>query len=436
MKKTVLNDWHNDHGAKMFEFAGWEMPVHYGDGILSEHQQVRKNAGLFDLGHMGLLQVSGQDARHFLDLISTNYASWLEDGEAQYSFILTPEAEVLDDLLLYRRSETDFFMVVNAANTEKIKDWLFTVQKGDAPIDPEREHTKWTGSVRIRDMKNGSESRTEPSERTANSNESTRPEKQDNRLNIALQGSKSFAILNEAIQNDTALRKIDNLKRFEFFEYEIDGWNVIISRTGYTGESDGYELYVDPNDAEEFWTYLLHKGESHGLVPVGLGARDTLRIEAGLPLHGHELAGDHDITPFGSGYAPFVKWHKPFFIGREALKEKENNRTHKVVRFKTGSSGRPIREGDIVTTQDGTKLGDVTSTLVKRNKQIGLAYVRKDEGDPGNTFYVLSNRTIQKRLDSPSNISESFVREHAREATVLSRFLTSGEEAVSWGEDE
>lgn len=420
MKKTVLHDWHQEQGAKMFEFAGWEMPVHYGDGILKEHRQVRSHAGLFDIGHMGVLECTGKDARHFLDLTLTNYASWLEDNEAQYSFILSPEGTVLDDLLLYRRSETNFFLVVNAANKDDVESWLRSVRQGEGEIDPHRPHVRWSGNVEIRDMKAQTGSKAQ----------------QEGRLDLALQGPHSFQVLQQAINDTSILRRIDHLKRFEFLQAPIQNWDVIISKTGYTGETEGFELYVDPSEADAFWTFLLDQGSSEGLIPVGLGARDTLRIEAGLPLHGKELAGPHNISPFGAGYGSFVKWHKPFFIGRESLKEREVNRSRKVIRFKTGSSGRPVREKDLVLDRHGEMIGEVTSTLVKRDQQIGLAHVHQDHGDRGNELFFLSNRVINKRNLSIEELNQEDVEHYGRKGEVLSRFISSDGESVSWGEDE
>ncbi len=417
-KETTLHDVHEEMGARMIPFGGWEMPVQY-EGILDEHRAVRNQAGLFDVGHMGVLQFTGKHAKHFLDLVTSNYASWLRDGESQYGFILTPDAEVMDDMLLYRRGEEDFFMVVNAANKERVEAWFRAVNSGDVIIDPGRPHVERPGPIEIRDMKHpkGGE---------------------EGRMDLALQGPNSFKILRDLIEdNDTLIRRINNLKRFEFLQDEIRGMDLIVSKTGYTGEKVGFELYVDPQEAEKLWRLLLDTGEQHGIKPAGLGARDTVRIEAGLPLHGHDLNGKHNISPFGAGYGAFVKWHKPFFIGREALMDKEQEREDEIIRFRIEEKGRPIREGGYVADpESGTCIGTVTSALVKRGSQIGLAYVDRSYTGTGTDLMLLSERAIENTDNVEKGSDLSGVLENGRKGTVLTRFLTAGGESIGWGEEE
>lgn len=418
--ETPLHDRHVEMGARMIPFGGWNMPVQY-EGILEEHRAVRNRAGLFDVGHMGVLSVTGRDAKHFLDLVTTNYASWLRDGESQYSFILTPDGVVMDDLLLYRRGPEDFFMVVNAANKERVEDWLHAVNSGEYAIDYDRKQVERSSEVEIRDLK-------------------TMDTDREGRMDLALQGPESFHILEDLIEDPDLVHRIDDLKRFEFLEGEVHGMDLIISRTGYTGEAVGFELYVHPAESEKLWDLLMETGSTYGLAPCGLGARDTVRVEAGLPLHGNDLGGEREISPFAAGYGAFVKYHKPFFIGREAVDRREEERTEEIVRFRTETAGRPIREEDRVADPDtGTCIGVVTSTLVKRGEQMGLALLDMDYTDRGQELALLSDRTLDRDVEEIERGEDlSDFLEDARRADVLSRFLTPDDagEAIGWGEEE
>ncbi len=411
IRKTELYDTHRELGAKMTEFGGWSMPVQY-RGILEEHRAVRNNAGLFDVGHMGILQVSGRDTVPFLDLLTTNDVYNLEDGEAQYSFLLTPGADVMDDLLLYRRSSTNFFLVVNAGNQDCVRSWLESVNVGTVCMDHNRPHIACPVTVEIRDLK-------------------TPEGDQEGRLDLALQGPESFSILSDWIDDDELINCIHRMERFEFLQAGIQGHDVILSRTGYTGEEMGYELYVHPDEATSIWNELLEVGEPHGIEPAGLGARDTLRIEAGLPLHGHDLDGEREISPFGAGYGGFVKWYKTYFIGRDTLKQKEEDRTQTVIRFKTEPDGRPVREGDAVMDPErGTCIGEVTSALVRRGEQIGLAYVNSDYRNTDTELGIISSRNLNRDEFRVGDSLENH-RSNARSARVLSRFM-KGEPPLDW----
>ena len=411
LKTPLLHETHKQLGAEMTNFGGWEMPVQY-EGIHEEHRAVRNHAGLFDLGHMGVIGIQGDSAQYVLDLVTTNHVGKLSGGDAQYSFLLGPDGRVLDDLVLYCRDRSDYLMVVNAANTEEVLSWLKGVNENTVRIDDERPHVTCPGTVEIRDL--------------------TTPEgNQEGRLNLALQGPESQTVLSELIQDETLQRRIDHLEPFEFLQGRLLDRNVIISRTGYTGEKQGYELLVQPDDAKHLWDELLNHGKQHGLQPAGLGARDTLRIEAGFPLYGHDLAGTHDISPFGAGYGGYVKWDKPYFVGRQALREREQDRSQSIIRFRTIDDGRPIREDDVVLDpKTGECVGRVTSALVKRGEQIGLAYVNNTHTGSDQKLSLLSNRSLDQEVTPGDDLATHL--DDCRESTVINRFMKGSDDRVSW----
>ena len=298
---SVLYEQHLKRTGKnrIAEFAGYLMPLWF-SSISAEHNAVRESAGLFDCTHMGVLEFKGNDAQDFLNIITTNDVGRLRYGSAQYSYILDATGNILDDVIIYRRSEDRFMVVVNAANEAKIKAYLGALQNNEAAIDIGDPTRKLEFEPVIRDM------------RDCNSGS-------DCRVDIALQGPVSMEFLLSIVEDEKMKRQVRNMKPFTLVENELDGYNCIISRTGYTGAKIGYELFVHPDRAAELWALLLEKGKSFGIVPCGLGARDSLRIEAGLPLYGHELAGEFDISPFEAGYGWAVKLEKEFFIGQAAM---------------------------------------------------------------------------------------------------------------------
>ena len=372
LRQTALYAEHQRLGARLVPFAGWEMPVWY-TSIGEEHQAVRTAAGLFDLAHMGVLEVSGPGAGRFLDLVATNHVPALEVGKAQYSYILDVDGRAIDDILIYRRSADRYMLVVNAVNAEKVLAWLDAVNSRRYLIDRERPDREVDVRPTIRDLRDPSVG-------------------EDRRIDLALQGPKSLAILLAAIEDPALRRAVARLERFGLVEGEIGGAEVIVSRTGYTGEPMGFELGVHPDRAVGLWRLLLEKGREHGIKPIGLGARDSLRTEAGFPLYGHELAGEQDISPMGAGYAGFVKVHKPFFIGRKAIIAAEGKRRAQVVRFRMNERGvRMARPGDPVVDRRGECVGYVTSCTAVEGVQIGLAYVDRavaEEGTPIGIFAV------------------------------------------------
>ena len=335
-KKTPLYDEHLKKGAKISPFAGWEMPIFYRT-ILEEHQAVRKSAGLFDIGHMGIITIKGKGATDFLNIIATNYIWWLKNGESFYSFVLGRDGEVMDDVMVYKRSQNNYFLVCNCLNEEKIWRWLNDVN---------------SKKVTLKNLRG---------EETI----------------LALQGPNSLSILKKVIAKKE-IKKLEKLQKREFIDASIAGREVTIAYTGYTGEKIGFELYLSPDNSRFIWNLLLEEGKDYGILPAGLGARDSLRIEAILPLYGHELAGKFNISPLEAGLGFYVKFHKPYFIGREALLKKKIKR--KIISFEMLEKAIP-REGYPVLCK-GKRMGKVTSGTFSpsADKYIGLAYVNLDIG--------------------------------------------------------
>ncbi len=305
LKRTALYDVHKSSGGRMVPFAGWEMPVQY-TGIYEEHLATRQAAGLFDVSHMGVYEVRGADAASFLDTICGNDCGGLQPGESLYSQFLTPEADVIDDTLVYRRGRDKFLVVVNASNDDKDRSWFECVRDGEVRIDNARPWARTYGyeaEIRnLRDPKAGEEMR----------------------VDIALQGPKSRdTLLTMGVDSETKAR-IMKLKRTELCDAVVGGFDLIVSRTGYTGEKMAFELFVHPERAAEFWNAILKAGEPFGVKSIGLGARDSLRTEAGLPLYGHEMGlgsgkvGERDLGVAEGGIGSYDKPYTPWIIGRDA----------------------------------------------------------------------------------------------------------------------
>lgn len=378
-RPTCLYEEHLKRTSRtnMVPFAGWTMPVRYGP-ILDEHRAVRQAAGLFDISHMGVLEIAGPGATRFLELTTTNHVVGLGDGESHYSYVLDPHGNVLDDVFLYRRAWDRYMLVVNASNAEKIEDWLRAVNERRCLIDPDNPGKTVDATATVRSLKDPASG-------------------PDRRVDLALQGPHSRRILQACVDTPAARRRLGGLARTEFFETTLGGFPVIISRTGYTGEDVGFEIYVNPDDAPAIWNLLLERGEQFGVKPAGLAARDSTRTEAGFPLYGHELAGQFNISPVGAGYGNFVKAFKPFFIGRDALIRQEAQRKQAVVRFKVeGKPTRMVRAGDPLLNTRGQVVGFVTSNVLVpaldaegETEQIGLAWVNRDLTAVGTRLTVL-----------------------------------------------
>ena len=366
VKKTPMNAEHHKLTKKAFmiPFAGWEMPVWY-TSVSDEHATVRKAAGLFDVSHMGCLGFEGEYAGRFLDMVTTNYVHWLSPGQSQYAQLLDCDGNVIDDCMVYQRARNKYLMVVNASNEEKDKAYFRGVIAGKYLMDRDNPAKRLEGEFTFRDLKD--------------------PKEGDYRkIDIALQGPASLKTL-RALTDDRELK--DNLarvRRTDLIEGKFGKFDLMISRTGYCGEDYGYEIFVHPDQAVELWRTLLERGQQYGVKPTGLGSRDSTRTEAGLPLYGHEMAGPLNINPIAAGYPGYIKFHKPFFIGRKPLLEDEKKRTMEIVRFKMDESNvKTVHNGDPVVNRKGQFIGYVTSAALVEGVQIGMAYVDRKYIAPG-----------------------------------------------------
>lgn len=381
VRRTTLYDTHLASGAKMVDFAGWDMPVWY-SSVMEEHLATRQAAGLFDVSHMGVYQVEGPEAGIFLDSVCGNDIGALAVGESCYTHLLTPDADVIDDLIVYYRSKNTYLVVVNASNDDKDWAWLNAVKGGKVRIDNKRPWVKAFGSNarlrNLRDPKAGAEMR----------------------VDIALQGPKSREILLSLGCDNETRKKVMGLKRTELCEAVIGNFDLVVSRTGYTGEKMAFELFIHPQQAPALWEALIKAGEPSGLKPCGLGARDSLRTEAGLPLYGHEMGGDLNLGVSEAGFGSFVKTYKPWFIGRDAYLNREAKRKNIVVRFRFTEKGvRMAHSGDPVIDKKGKVIGVVTSCAVDSEGYLtGQAYLDEKSNEPGNNIYIYQG--------SPSSIGK------------------------------
>lgn len=333
MKHTSLYNAHVKLGGKIIEYAGFELPVQY-EGITKEHEQVRKAVGLFDVSHMGEVRVTGEKAESFLDYLCTNRVKDMAIGKVIYSVMLKEHGGVVDDLLVYRLGVMEFLLVVNAANTEK-----------------DFAHIKEVGADYKVSIVNESEEFAQ----------------------IAIQGPHSEELLKGLVDVD--------IEEIGFYCFQtpvtLFGAKVILSRTGYTGE-DGFEVYCSPTEAETIWSGLLQHGEDIGVSVkcIGLGARDTLRFEAGLPLYGHEIS--EEITPLEAKLSFFVKMDKDF-LGKEALEEQKKMGLNKQL-IRLDILGKPIaREGYKVLNTGGEEIGHITTGYYLPNNGLNIAMALIDK---------------------------------------------------------
>ena len=388
--------------SRMSPFAGYLMPLWY-SSIAEEHKAVRQRAGLFDCTHMGVLEVRGEGALDFLNRATTNDVSHLTVGRAQYSYIVDAAGNVLDDIIVYRRGDDNFMVVVNASNEPKIKYYL----SGKLPVEAESRRMALAISCPIRDMRDAATG-------------------SDCRVDIALQGPVSVDVLAKLAEGKCLGDHLAELKSFAFVESCLGGVDCLISKTGYTGAKVGFELFVHPNNASRLWNLILGIGRPLGLLPCGLGARDSLRIEAGLPLYGHELNGKFNISPFEAGYGWAVKLDKPSFIGKAALAKVSETYDMQVARVELPATKgiRPVRGDDPVLDEKGECVGWVLSCAKVEEKQYALVYAGRDstaEGSQLGVYYLARSQSQvqegrKERVDKGQKTSADLT------GTVVSRF--------------
>ena len=362
MKATPLNPIHRQLGARMVDFGGWDMPVQYA-GVIAEHLTVRSAAGIFDVSHMGEIEVSGPQALDFLQYAMTNDVSMLVDGQVQYTAMCYETGGVVDDLTLYRLAADNYLLCVNASNSDKDFAWLQDLQK------------------------------------STNYDDVNLINRSDDYAQLALQGPVAAEILSKLTSADLA-----GIKFYHFVEGDVAGIETIISRTGYTGE-DGFELYCLAKDGAKLWHELMIAGQPFGLEPIGLGARDTLRLEKGYALYGHEITAE--IMPLEARLAWITKLKKGNFVGRDAmLKAKEAGLLRKQVALTLTDSGVP-REGYPIFCDD-KEVGYVTSGTMSPSlkKGIALALVEIAAADSSQPLLV----GIRKRKVSTERTALPFVK--------------------------
>ncbi len=359
-KKTHLFPVYEKYGGKIVDYAGWAMPVQF-EGLIQEHEAVRNAAGLFDVSHMGEIEVKGKDALKYLQYLLTNDFETMEDNQILYSFMCYPSGGVVDDLLVYKYASDFYLLVVNASNKEKDYKWML--------------ENKGSFDVEIID-------------------------KSEEVSEIAIQGPKAERILQKLTDFDLSSISPFYLKQ----NIKVFGADSMISRTGYTGE-DGFEVYLSNDKVQIIWEELMRVGKDEGLKPAGLGARDTLRFEASMPLYGNEIS--QDITPLEAGLGFFIKLDKEDFIGKEfLLKQKQEGLKRKLVAFEMVEGGIPRHGYEVL--KDGEKIGFVTtgyhSPTLKRNIGFALIDSRFTELD------TVLEIQIRKKTAKAKIISKKFLK--------------------------
>jgi aminomethyltransferase len=354
LKTTPLHALHRRLGAKMVDFGGWDMPVQY-SSILEEHHAVRQNAGLFDVSHMGEIDIRGSEAFAVTDFVTTNAVAKLKVGQAQYSGLLYGHGGFVDDILVHKVADNHYFLCVNASNQEKDYDYIAGANKHAAKIEFSS----------------------------------------DRYAQLAIQGPKALITLQKLTATD-----LFAIGYYHFVDGAVSGTAARIARTGYTGE-DGFEIYIAPGEAERIWIDIMDAGQEFGIKPCGLGARNTLRLEAKMALYGHEIHAS--ITPLEADLAWIVKMDKGDFIGKEAIwNQKQEGLTRKLAAFEM--TGRGIGRDGYEVFLDGTPAGWVTSggpspTL---NKNIGLCYLPADRAKPGQRLQVLIRNQLVDAITVPA----------------------------------
>ena len=367
LKRTCLFDVHEKLNAKMFEFAGWEMPLEYTSAV-KEHEHVRKSAGLFDVSHMGEVEVRGDEAQQFIQYLITNDVSNLKADEILYSPMCYENGTTVDDLLVYKRGQNDYLLIINAGNIDKDYEWI---------VENSKKFNVETKNI------------------------------SDKVVQLALQGPLAEEILSKLTNQD--------LSQIEFYKFkqnvDVCGEPCIVSRTGYTGE-DGFEIYCDKNVAQKIWNAILEEGKER-VVPAGLGARDTLRSEVNLPLYGHEIS--EEIPPLEAGLSIFVKLDKDDFIGKDSLKAlKESGNARKLVAFEL--TGKGMVRGGYDVEIDGEVVGFVTTGLKSPtlDKFIGMAIIDSDKARVGQEIGI----RVRKKLVPAVIVKRPFYKKQYKKEEV------------------
>ena len=351
LQKTPLNGVHRAAGARMVDFGGWDMPVEY-SGIISEHMAVRTAVGLFDVSHMGEIEIRGPRALELVEHLTPNAVSKLQDGQAQYSALLYPNGTFVDDILVHRMAADHYFLCVNASNQEKDYQWIVDQNKIGAEVEFASEKY----------------------------------------VQLAIQGPRALATLAKLTHVDLAA-----IRYYWFTRGEVLGVPAIIARTGYTGE-DGFEIYIPPQEGERLWNAIFDAGMEFGILFCGLGARNTLRLEAAMSLYGHEI--DDTTTPYEAGLGWIVKLQKGGFIGRDALvAQKEKGVPRRLAGFEM--RGRGIARDGYRVFVDGSDAGRVTSGSPAPflQKNIGLCMLPSTKGELGSSIEIeVRSRLVEAEI--------------------------------------
>lgn len=392
--------------SRMSAFAGYVMPLWY-SSIAAEHEAVRQRAGLFDCTHMGVLEVAGEEAMGFLNTMTTNNVEKLVVGRAQYSYVLDAAGNVLDDIIVYRCAETTYMVVVNAANEPKIKAYIDGLLDRSVMVDVDDPSRKMEFAPAIRDLRDAGAGA-------------------DARVDLALQGPASIDLLAKLSDDASLAERLTEMKGFALLESMLAGIDCVICRTGYTGSKVGFELFVHPDRTPEMWRAILEAGEPLGVLPCGLGARDSLRIEAGLPLYGHELAGPFDISPFEAGYGWAVKFDKTFCIGKTEMSRVSESYTDQVARLELPATRgvRPVRQDDPILAEDGSCVGWILSSAKVGEKQYALAYIDRIAAEEAASLgaYYLARSPSQVQQGRRESLDKGQKAEADLAAMVVSRF--------------
>jgi len=404
VRQTTLFDTHRGLNAKMAPFAGWEMPIQYPCGISAEHRAVRVAAGLFDVSHMMAIEVSGHHALEFLETALANCASRLDPGECQYSAMLYPDGSAVDDVYVYRLERERFMVVANAGNASRVWAWLEAVNGRRVAIDPADLAKEAPGPVTIRDLRDAGA---------------------DSRCGLALQGPASLRALQALTHAQAEKDRLARLKMNQWTLARVAGEPALAARTGYTGEKMGFEIYVHPAQAPKVWAAILDAGQASGVTAAGLGARDSARVEAGLPLFGHEIEGELGVSLVEAGYGFVFKLHKPFFIGRQAHMARAAASKRRVIRLQ-GQGRKSLRAGHVILDGQGGVAGQVTSFAYAHADMTFIVLALVNE-----SFAPQPGEAVKGARVSPAEAASGVEERQRVDLTAMTRFPTE-EERFGW----